>query len=151
LLYHNFIVTNQGDKTMALVPQKLYVIRDTQENIIMSGAKGQFAFDNSGSARRSLVHTRWWPQSKRDSTIRKLMPNGNSLVDALEQMDKELKDQGWHNRDGRLVQARNDARQEIRMWEGQSKEYESEYNKIKFDNQTRFVIEYLVSIETKEI
>jgi hypothetical protein len=136
---------------MAIVPQDMFVIRDTVKNEIMEGAKGQLAFSTTGVARRSLVHTGWWLNFKRYDTARKLMPLGNQKIDELEHLNALVQAEDWRNRDKRLAAARNDLNSEISQWMRGSKEYKEASNKVKFDNQTRYVVESLVLIETKEI
>lgn len=136
---------------MAIVPQKLFVIRDTQENKIMPGAKGQFAFDQKAQAHRSIPHTQWWAYYKKFSTVRKLMPYGDSSVHTFERMRDEIQKRGWRDRDENLTMAYNDLNAEIHKWIRESKEYQIAVDKIKFDKQTRYVVELLVQIETQEI
>jgi hypothetical protein len=141
---------------MAIVPQQeMFVIRDTVLNKIMEGAKGQLAFGTTGHARKSLVHTGWWTEYKRYDTVRKLMPSGNRIVDEYEhlgrmvQQDSKVND--WKNRDQQLHIARNLIQNDIYKWCRGSKEYAEAHRKIKFDKQTRYAVECLTSIETKEI
>jgi hypothetical protein len=141
---------------MAIVPQQeMYVIRDKVENKIMEGAKGQLAFGTVGHARKSLVHTSWWAEYKRYDTVRKLMPSGNRVVDEYEHLArmciKDSKVNGWQNRDKQLFEARNLLQNDIHKWCRGNIEYADTVRKIKFDKQTRYVVECLTSIETKEI
>ncbi len=136
---------------MAIVKQDLFVIRDTLHNQIMPGAKSQFAFDTSASARRSLVHAGWWYSYKENSTIRKLMTNGNQLIDAQEQLQGELQGVPWQKRDPRIVDELSRVKREIHTWKISDKEYRKGHDAIKFDKQSRYVVECLVSVETKEI
>lgn len=137
---------------MAIVPQQgLVVIRDTLKNKIMPGAKDQMAFDSKGRARRSLVHAGWWSQAARHETLRELMPNGNMIVDAREQIKEELNRQGWRNRDQQLVAEFSRIEDEIRQFTRGNTEYSKTVSAYKFDKQTRYVIELLVNIETQEI
>jgi hypothetical protein len=149
-------IHSHKEKHMAIVPQQeMFVIRDKVENKIMEGAKGQLAFGTTGHARKSLVHTGWWGDYKRYSTVRKLMTNGDKAVDEYEHLSRmvtlDLKTNDWRTRDKKLLEARNLLQNEIYKWCRDSKEYTSTVAKIKFDKQTRYAVECLTSIETKEI
>lgn len=136
---------------MAIVKQDMYVIRDKIENVLMEGAKGQLAFDTQGHARKSLVHTGWWTYYKMYRTIRKFMPNGERLVDEFEHLTRLVQKEDYQNRDPKLSAARNDVNKEIMDWKRGNKEYVEEFRKLKFDKQTRYAVESLILIETKEI
>ena len=137
---------------MAIVPQQeMFVIRDKVENKIMEGAKGQLAFGTTGHARKSLVHTGWWTMYKRHSTVRKLMPSGNQVVDEYEHLVEMCNKDDWRNRDKQLWEARRLLGNDIDKWIRGCKEYNGVVSTIKFDKQTRYAVECLVLIETKEI
>ena len=140
---------------MAIIQQDLFVIRDTENNLLMEGAKGQLAFDTTEHARRSLTHTHWWTAYKFERTIRLLMPNGDVECDKLNHMDEEYARQykaDWQTIDRQLADARAELSAGIHKWARDNRiEFDAERRKIKFDKQTKFAVESLVSVETKEI
>lgn len=138
---------------MAIIPQKLYVIRDTKMNTIKPGAKGQFAFDTVGHARRSLVHTVWWNCYRADTVIGKLMPAGHQLMDLRDQLQEViLSEPNWRKRDQQAMDDRRDLDAKISKWKRDNgTQYRKERDAIKFDKQKRFVVESLINVETQEI
>ncbi len=137
---------------MAIVKQELFVIRDKVENQLMPGAKGQLAFDTVGFARKSLVHSCWWPHFKKYDTVRDLMPNGNPIVDEFEHLSKLRREEHWDNRDPLLLKALNTVDNEIQRWiRSTGTPFHTAVAKIKFDKQTRYAVESLVLIETKPL
>lgn len=139
-------------RPMAIIIQDIFVIRDKVANQLMEGAKGQLAFNTKGHARKSLVHTGWWPWFKKYDTVRKLMPNGNQAVDEYENLRELMAKEDYRNRDIVLRDALRHADSDISSWiRSNQKAFLAAVAKIKFDNQTRYVVESLVSIETKEI
>lgn len=140
---------------MAIIKQELFVIRDTINNKLMLGAKGQLAFDTAAAARRSLVHTNWWGAFKSDTALRKTMPNADVLLQRQADLQEEynrLAKTGWRNIDQGLRDAKSEADRVIYKWEVDNSEiYGDAVSGVKFSNQKTYVIESLVSIETKEV
>lgn len=140
---------------MAMIKQELFVIRDTLINKLMLGAKSQIAFDSKGAARRSLVHTGWWEEFKRRQVILSHMPNGAHVLQLQEQLEAEFQIQyarDWKTVNPVLRKQLAGISADIGAWAKSSHGLvDTEIRKIKFDNQKRYVVEYLINIETKEI
>ncbi len=133
---------------MAIIDQKLFVIRDKDTNSLMQGAKGQLAFNTAGSARKSLIHTSWWPAYKKFKVVREMMSGGNSLVNEREQLVAlQAKDYCVIIAKG-LISIDEEIRQFIIAT---GVPFHRAVKEIKFDNQPRYTVECIEQIVTKEI
>jgi hypothetical protein len=135
---------------MATVKLKVFVIRDTEENKVMEGAKGQLAFNSHEKARRSIPHCDWWIKYKKDYVVSKLMLTGKALTWQRDTLLKVVKQEDWEEHGKRASEVMMDITREINTWIATSREYKVVHSKTTFDTQSRYVVESVSEINTTE-